>query len=72
MNLNQIIDWKAFVLVLLPAYEGLANEGRPPYSSFVILKMLVIAVLYNLSERQTVAIDDAIRGIILTQACGVR
>lgn len=53
VKLNQIIDWEAFVPMLLPAYEGLAQEGRRPYSPIVILKMLVIAVLYNLSERQT-------------------
>lgn len=53
VKLNQVIDWEAFVPILLPAYEGLAEEGRPPYSPVVILKMLVITYLYNLSERQT-------------------
>lgn len=53
VKLNQVIDWEAFVPMLLPAYEGLGQEGRPPYSPSVILKMLVITYLYNLSERQT-------------------
>lgn len=53
VKLNQIIDWAAFVPPLLPAYQGLAEEGAPPYSPVVLLKMLVIAYLYNLSERQT-------------------
>jgi IS5 family transposase len=53
VKLNQVINWDAFVPILLPAYEGLAEEGRPPYSPVVILKMLVITYLYNLSERQT-------------------
>jgi IS5 family transposase len=53
VKLNQVIDWEAFVPILLPAYAGLAEEGRPPYSPVVILKMLVITYLYNLSERQT-------------------
>ena len=53
VKLNQIIDWEAFVPPLLPAYKGLAAEGRTPYSPVVLLKMLVIAYLYNLSERQT-------------------
>jgi IS5 family transposase len=53
VKLNQLIDWEQFVPILLPAYEGLAEEGRPPYSPIVLLKMLLITYLYNLSERQT-------------------
>ncbi len=53
VKLNQLIDWEAFVPPLLPAYQGLAEEGRTPYSPVVLLKMLVVAYLYNLSERQT-------------------
>lgn len=53
VKLNQLIDWEQFVPILLPAYKGLAEEGRPPYSPVVILKMLLITYLYNLSERQT-------------------
>ncbi len=53
VKLNQLLDWEAFVPPLLPAYRGLAEEGRTPYSPVVLLKMLVIAYLYNLSERQT-------------------
>ena len=53
VKLNQLIQWDAFIPILLPCYEGLAEEGRPPYSPVVILKMLIIAYLYNLSERQT-------------------
>ncbi len=53
VKLNQVINWEVFVPPLLPAYQGLAEDGRPPYSPIVLLKMLVIAYLYNLSERQT-------------------
>jgi IS5 family transposase len=53
VKLNQVIDWDALVAPLLPAYQGLAEEGAPPYAPVVLLKMLVIAYLYNLSERQT-------------------
>jgi IS5 family transposase len=53
VKLNQVIDWERFIPILLPAYEGLAEAGRPPYSPVVILKMLLITYLYNLSERQT-------------------
>lgn len=53
VKLAEVIDWEAFVPILLPAYEGQAREGRPPYSPEVIMKMLVITYLYGLSERQT-------------------
>ena len=53
VQLNEVIDWEAFVPVLLSTYEGMGERGRPPYSPVVILKMLVISYLYDLSERQT-------------------
>lgn len=53
VKLARLIDWDALVPILLPAYEGLAERGRPPYSPVVMVKMLLIAYLYNLSERQT-------------------
>jgi IS5 family transposase len=52
VQLNRLIDWDAFTPILLSAYKGLAEEGRPPYPPVVILKMLVIAYLYHFSERQ--------------------
>ncbi len=52
VKLNQLIDWDSFTEILLPAYKGLAEEGRPPYPPVVILKMLVISYLYSFSERQ--------------------
>lgn len=52
VQLNRVIDWDSFTAVLLPAYKGLAEEGRPPYPPVTILKMLVIAYLYRFSERQ--------------------
>lgn len=52
VKLNQVIDWDSFTEILLPAYKGLAEEGRPPYPPVTILKMLVIAYLYRFSERQ--------------------
>jgi IS5 family transposase len=53
VRLNQLINWDAFVPVLLSVYDGSAEEGRRPYSPVVLLKMLVITYLYALSERQT-------------------
>lgn len=52
VKLKQVIDWDSFTDILLPAYKGLAEEGRPPYPPVVILKMLVITYLYRFSERQ--------------------
>jgi len=53
VKLGEVVDWEALVPILLPAYDGQATEGRPPYSPIVILKMLIMSYLYNLSERQT-------------------
>jgi len=52
VKLNQAIDWEPFTEILLPAYKGRAEEGRPPYPPVVILKMFIISFLYRLSERQ--------------------
>ena len=52
VKLKQVIDWDAFTEILLPAYQGQAETGRPPYPPVVILKMLVITYLYRFSERQ--------------------
>jgi transposase len=51
-KLNQVIDWEPFTELLLVAYQGQAETGRPPYPPVVILKMLVISYLYGFSERQ--------------------
>ncbi len=53
VRLNQVIDWDAFVPLLLPAYPGLGEVGNAPYHPVALLKMLVLAHLYKLSERQT-------------------
>jgi len=52
VKLNELIQWDAFTDLLLSAYKGSAEIGRPPYSPVVILKMLVVAYLYGFSERQ--------------------
>jgi transposase, IS5 family len=53
VRLNQVIDWDAFVPLLLPAYPGQGEVGNAPYHPAALLKMLVLAYLYKLSERQT-------------------
>lgn len=51
-QLNQIVDWDRFTRKLLKLYKGGGVVGRPPFDPAVILKMELIAYLYNLTERQ--------------------
>ena len=52
MRLDEIIPWQRFTYKLVKYYRGGAKEGRPPYDPALLLKMLLVAYLYNLSERQ--------------------
>jgi IS5 family transposase len=52
-ELERLVNWAAYTERLLQLYKGGAQLGRPPYNPAVILKMLLLAYLYNLSERQT-------------------
>ncbi len=54
-QLAKVVDWSVFTEQLIRLYVGRGQEGRPPYEPAVILKMLVLAYLYNLSERQVEA-----------------
>jgi len=58
VQLNQVINWDVFNEMLIGAYKGLGETGRPPYPPVVLLKMLVIAVMYDLSERQVEETTD--------------
>lgn len=51
-NLRQGIDWRHFTQKLIKLYKGEGVVGRPPFDPALILKMELIAYLYNLSERQ--------------------
>lgn len=51
-KLKQIIDWKRFTQKLLKLYKGGGVVGRPPFEPALLLKMELIAYLYNLTERQ--------------------
>lgn len=53
MQLNRVIDWRPFTEKLIGYYRGKGERGEVPYDPAVILKMLLLAYLYNLSERQT-------------------
>lgn len=52
-RLRELIPWERFTQMLLEYYQGDGRQGRPPYNPALILRMLLIAYLYNLSERQT-------------------
>jgi len=51
-KLNEIIPWERFTQRLVKYYRGKGRIGRPPYDPAVLLKMLLVAYLYELSERQ--------------------
>ena len=51
--LKCLFDWDALGRRLIRLYKGLGLVGRPPYNPILLLKMLFLAYLYNLSERDT-------------------
>ena len=51
-QLNHLIDWERFTRRLLKLYKGGGMVGRPPFDPALVLKMELIAYLYNLTERQ--------------------
>ncbi len=51
-KLRQIIDWDRFTRKLIKLYKGEGVVGRPPFDPSLVLKVELIAYLYNLSERQ--------------------
>ena len=51
-KLKQIIPWERFTKKLIKLYKGGGRYGRPPFEPALILKMGMVAYLYNLSEHQ--------------------
>ncbi|MBT0160938.1 transposase [Candidatus Bathyarchaeota archaeon A05DMB-2] len=51
-QLKQMIEWKRFTRKLLKLYKGGGVVGRPPFDPALVLKVELIAYLYNLTERQ--------------------
>ena len=51
-QLKQIIKWERFTQKLIRLYKGGGVVGRPPFDPALVLKMELIAYLYNLTERQ--------------------
>lgn len=51
-KLKQIVEWERFTHKLLKLYKGGGVVGRPPFDPALVLKVELIAYLYNLTERQ--------------------
>jgi transposase, IS5 family len=51
-KLKQEIDWDRFTHKLIKLYKGEGLVGRPPFDPAMLLKIELVAYLYNLSERQ--------------------
>jgi len=51
-KLEQVIDWERFTRKLIRLYKGEGLVGRPPFDPALMLKVEMVAYLYNLSERQ--------------------
>lgn len=60
-QLERVIDWQAFGERLIELYVGQGEMGRPPYDPVLLLKMLLLAYLFNLSERRVEAwVNDSL------------
>lgn len=51
-ELNELVPWKKFSDDLIECYEGQGVIGRDPYDPVLLLKMLFVAYLYDISERE--------------------
>lgn len=51
-KLRELLPWEALTQEWVALYKGGAEYGPPPYHPAMVLKMLFLAYLYNLSERQ--------------------
>lgn len=51
-KLRDLIDWSRFTKKLIKLYKGGVIVGRPPFNPGMLLKIELVAYLYNLSERQ--------------------
>jgi IS5 family transposase len=51
-QLKEVIEWRRFTRKLLRLYKGGGVVGRPPFDPALVLKMALLAFLYNLSDRQ--------------------
>jgi len=51
-KLRQEIEWNRFTRKLIKLYKGEGVVGRPPFEPALVLKVELIAYLYQLSEHQ--------------------
>ena len=51
-KLGELIEWDRFTQKLIRLYKGAGKVGRPPFDPAMLLKVELVAYLYNLSERQ--------------------
>jgi IS5 family transposase len=51
-KLRELIDWSRFTKKLIKLYKGEGVVGRPPFDPGMLLKIELVAYLYDLSERQ--------------------
>ena len=54
-QLAGLLDWEGLTADLIDYYKGGGEYGPPPYHPATLFKMLLIAYLYNLSEREVEA-----------------
>jgi transposase len=60
-ELERLVNWTVFTDRLIALYRGRGRIGRPLYNPAVMLKMLLLAYLYDLSERSTEAyVNDSL------------
>ena len=51
-KLKALIDWDRFTQKLIELYKGEGVVGRPPFDPAQLLRIMLIAYLYHLSERE--------------------
>ena len=51
-KLRELLPWESLTRQWVGLYKGGAEYGPPPYHPALVLKLLFLAYLYNLSERQ--------------------
>ena len=52
VQLDKVINWEPYTATLVESYKGKAERGEVPYNPVMVLKMLLVAYLYGMSERQ--------------------
>lgn len=51
VRLRDLIDWEKVTGRFVALYAGQAQRGRPPYHPVLVVKCLLLAYMYDLSER---------------------